>query len=173
MGVMFFVAGSTTTINFLSNAIAVLEGRPDLWKLLTSGDDEACECIIEEILRLESPVQYLARTIRTDVEINGTVIPEGARAILLYGAANRDPDRWPDPDILDPNREQKRHLAFGEGIHFCMGAPLARLEAKIFLPVFGKTVADYEIHDRSRVPSHHELGWQNLRANVELATKGR
>lgn len=125
--------------------------------------------MIEESLRLESPVQYLARTASAEMELHGEKIPRGARVILMYGAANRDEERWPDAARLDPSREEKRHLAFGEGIHFCMGAPLARLEGAILLPAFARTIVDYEIVERERIPSHHDLGWKHLQARVERA----
>jgi hypothetical protein len=166
MTTLLFIAGSLTTVNFLSNTLALLEGRPDLWKYIAGEDDKLRDMVIEESLRLEAPVQYLARTATTDVELHDEVIPEGARVILIYGAANRDDRRWPDAETLDPHREEKRHLTFGEGIHFCMGAPLARLEGRILLPAFARTVSEYEIVERERIPSHHDLGWKRLRARI-------
>jgi cytochrome P450 len=170
MTTLLFIAGSLTTVNFLSNTLALLEGRRDVWALLTGTDETLREQVIEEALRLETPVQYLARTAKTDVDLHGQTIPAGSRVILMYGAANRDSARWEDADTLDPHREPKRNLAFGEGIHFCMGAPLARLEGKILLPAFGRAVTDYEITGRTRLPSHHDLGWKQLEATVEPAS---
>lgn len=170
MTTLLFIAGSLTTVNFLSNTLALLEGRSDLWELLAGPDEKLRDQVIEEALRLETPVQYLARTAKTDVDLHGQTIPQGDRVILMFGAANRDSERWPDSDTLDPYRESKRHLAFGEGIHFCMGAPLARLEGRILLPAFGRAVSDYEITKKTRLPSHHDLGWKQLEATVEPAS---
>jgi cytochrome P450 len=85
---------------------------------------------IEEVLRWDAPVQGLFRTTRCDVDIDGTVIPAGARVQLLYGSANRDERHYPDPDLFQIARNPRDHLAFARGTHFCIGAPLARLEAK-------------------------------------------
>ena len=86
---------------------------------------------IEELLRYDAPIQALARTTTRPVELHGTTIPEGARVVLLWGSADRDERHWDDPDTIDITRPQIRHVAFGDGIHHCLGAPLARLEARI------------------------------------------
>ncbi|MBS1881396.1 MAG: cytochrome P450 [Actinobacteria bacterium] len=167
MFTLFFIAGSLTTMNFLSNTLAILEDRPDVWKIILGPDEKLRERVIEEALRIETPVQYLARCTNTDIELHGVTIPAGSRLILLYGAANRDDARWEEAEVFDPLREPKRHVAFGEGIHYCMGAPLARLEGRYMLPAFGRVVGDYEITDKVRLPSHHDLGWKQLKANIE------
>src|SRR5262249_26372196 len=87
----------------------------------------------EEILRYRSPVQALYRQTTQEVAIAGTTIPAGTTVMPLLGAANRDPRKFPDPDRFDPTRNTDGHLAFGHGVHFCLGAPLARLEAKVAL----------------------------------------
>jgi cytochrome P450 len=86
---------------------------------------------IEELLRYDAPIQTLMRVATRDVEAHGATIPAGARVSLIWASANRDERRWPDPDRLDIDRPPERHTSFGEGIHHCIGAPLARLEARI------------------------------------------
>lgn len=128
------VAGTETVKNLL--AIATLEvlghtcGHGDrvAGARLTAG-------AVEEALRLDAPVQSLVRIARTDVDLAGTRIPAGDAVVVLLGSANRDPRRFADPDRFDPARRAARaHLAFGHGAHFCLGAPLARAEARIALP---------------------------------------
>jgi cytochrome P450 len=86
---------------------------------------------VEELLRYDSPVQRTGRLLYEDVTLGGKTVPKGSIAVALIGAANRDPAHFPDPDRLDITRSDNRHLAFGWGIHFCLGAPLARLEGQI------------------------------------------
>jgi cytochrome P450 len=86
---------------------------------------------VEELLRYESPSQHTARIARDDVELGGKQIKKGQAVIAVMAAGNRDPERFPDPDRLDFDRPDNRHLAFGWAAHFCFGAPLARLEAEI------------------------------------------
>ncbi|HEY3187895.1 MAG TPA: cytochrome P450, partial [Solirubrobacteraceae bacterium] len=88
---------------------------------------------VEELLRYDSPVQRTGRMANVDAEIDGHTIPQGTLVLGLIGAANRDPAHFPDPDRLDLGRTDNRHLAFGWGIHFCLGAPLARVEGQIAL----------------------------------------
>jgi cytochrome P450 len=92
---------------------------------------------IEEVLRLQSSVQYFpTRSALADIEIGGTVIPRGAPVFLLYGAANRDPRQFANPNAFDPTRNNNQHLGWGGGIHVCFGGPLARLEVNTAFEVF-------------------------------------
>jgi cytochrome P450 family 130 len=91
----------------------------------------ATEAAVDELIRYESTVQALARTTSEPVRLHGVELPTGATVLLLYGAANRDDRRWDRPDTLDVTRPRRRSLAFGEGLHFCLGAMLARLEARV------------------------------------------
>jgi cytochrome P450 len=86
---------------------------------------------VEELLRYESPIQYTARLASTDLELRGTLIRKRQAVMSVLGAANRDPERFPDPDLLDITRQDNRHLAFGWAAHYCFGAPLARVEAQV------------------------------------------
>jgi cytochrome P450 len=129
---LLLVAGNETTTNLLSNMLNILAFRPDLWARLRE-DPGLLEPVIEETLRIDSPVQLLQRTAVADFELNGTLIREGQQLQVAYGAANRDPKAFPQPDEFRTDRELSRHIAFGYGIHFCLGAPLARMEARLAL----------------------------------------
>jgi beta-dihydromenaquinone-9 omega-hydroxylase len=129
---LLLTAGNVTTTNLLGNLLARLAAQPDVYGRLRA-DRTLVPAAIEECLRLDAPVQWMYRRATRDAELGGAVIPAGASLIVYYGAANRDPDVFPDPDRFDVDRQTARHMAFGYGIHFCLGAPLARLEAELTL----------------------------------------
>lgn len=124
------VAGNETTTNLIANLVNVLVERPDLWSALRA-NRRFVDAAIEETLRFDSPVQNLARTASREVVLAGGAIPAGARVLVSYGAANRDPAVFTEPDSFRLDRASGLHLAFGFGVHYCLGAPLARLEASI------------------------------------------
>lgn len=128
--ILLFMAGITTTSGLISNSLLNLDRFPDQRELLRR-EPERMPAAIEEFLRFDAPIQALLRTTTKDVEESGVVIPAGAQVSLIWASANRDERRWPDPDRLDIARAPERHITFGEGIHHCIGAPLARLEASI------------------------------------------
>lgn len=122
-------AGTETTMNLIGSCALVLLERPELADRIR-GDASQVAKFVEEVLRFESPVQSLFRTATARVDIGGVTIPAGARVAVLYGAANRDPDAWDDPDVFDIDRtDGSKGMHFGKGEHFCLGAHLARLEA--------------------------------------------
>jgi hypothetical protein len=127
---LLLVAGNETTTNLLSNMLNVLAGRPDLWERLRA-EPGLVPNAVEEALRYDSPVQGLWRTTSRPVEMHGVEIPEGAKVMAGYAAANRDPEEFDNPDEFVPDRNFDLHMAFGYGIHYCLGAPLARLETKV------------------------------------------
>jgi hypothetical protein len=129
--VQLLVAGNETTTNLISNLVDVLADRPDLWRALRH-DRSLVAATVEESLRHDSPAQNLARTCVRETELHGVRIPAGARVLLSFGAANRDPAEFDDPDAFRLGREA-RHIAFGFGVHYCLGAPLARLEGSVAL----------------------------------------
>jgi cytochrome P450 len=131
--VLLLVAGNETTTNLIANAILCFDEHPDCWDQIRSQPAALIPSAVEEVLRYRSPVQSMFRTTTMPVEMNNRVIPEGAPLVAWIGAANRDERQFADPDRFDIERSPNRHLAFGHGIHFCLGAPLARLEAKIAL----------------------------------------
>ena len=141
---LLFLAGIETTASLLSNSLHILAQEPEKAELLRQRPDLMPRAI-EELLRYESPVQHLARTTTRAVSLHDSEIPAEARVVLVHGAANRDERRFPNPDVLDFERETKRTLAFGEGIHFCLGAPLARPEARIALARFLARVESFEL----------------------------
>lgn len=131
--VLLLFAGHETTTNLIANAVLALLRNPDQLERLRR-DPALIGRAVEEFLRYDGPVQALTRVARAEAALGGRRIRAGDRLIVMLCAANRDPAVFQDPDRLDLGREPNRHLAFGYGIHFCLGAPLARLEAEIALP---------------------------------------
>ncbi len=130
--ILLFAAGHETTVNLIGNGVLALLQNPDQWALLRA-QPNLIESAIEECLRYESPVQITGRRPKEDVEIGGKLVQKGQMVFTLIGAANRDPEQFPDPDRFDISRNDSRHLAFGHGIHFCLGSALARLEAQLVI----------------------------------------
>ncbi|MGH7964615.1 MAG: cytochrome P450 [Candidatus Binatia bacterium] len=133
--ILLLIAGNETTTNLVGNMLGILADRPDLWQRLRE-DRSLVEPVIEETLRYESPVQQLFRVTTREVALSGVKIPPGAIVSVFFGAANRDPKEFPNPDEFRLDRDLRNHVAFGMGIHYCLGAPLARAEAKITLNAF-------------------------------------
>ena len=133
--ILLLIAGNETTTNLLGNLLNLLVDRPDLWQQLRN-DRSLVETVIGETLRYESPVQRLFRTATRDLEFSGVKITKGDRITIFYGAANRDAAEFPNPDEFRLDRDLRNHVAFGMGIHYCLGAPLARAEARIALNAF-------------------------------------
>ena len=160
---LLLVAGTETTTSALGNAMLLLERNRDARKRLVE-DPSLIPSAIEEILRFDSPVQGLSRVVRRDVEIHGQKIPKGARVHLLYASANRDPRVFVDPDRFDITRTPNNHLAFGFGIHFCLGASLARLELQIGLEELLARAPNYhlELDGLERLPSDTNRGFATL-----------
>jgi cytochrome P450 len=124
------VAGNDTTTNLIANGAVLLAEHPDQRRLVVE-DPALLDGAIEEMLRIESPAQALPRRALRDVELHGEKIHAGEQLFLLFGSANRDEREFEAPDRFDVRRRIKRHLAFGQGIHFCLGKSLARLEARV------------------------------------------
>ncbi|HEY2710539.1 MAG TPA: cytochrome P450 [Caulobacteraceae bacterium] len=127
--VLLMIAGNETTTNLLGNLLSRLARAPEGWTALRE-DPSRIEDAIEESLRLDSPAQMVIRSATSDVTIGTVTIPKGEAVMVYLASANRDPERWADPANFDLARERDRHLAFGHGVHTCIGAPLARMEAR-------------------------------------------
>jgi cytochrome P450 len=141
--VLLFLAGISTAAGLISTGLHLLGMHEDQRAELVR-DPSGIPAAVEELTRYVSPVQALARRTTRQVTRHGVVIPEGQRTLLVYGAANRDPRRFEDPDALDVARQPSRHLGFGEGIHFCLGAPLARLQMRVVLESRLPRIPEYE-----------------------------
>jgi len=127
---LLLVAGNETTTHLISGGVLALLRHPAEMQRLRD-DPSLIPSAVEEFLRFSGPVHTTRRSARTDAEINGVKIARGEVVIAILAAANRDPDKYADPDRLDVARNPTDHVAFGDGIHFCLGAPLARVEAQI------------------------------------------
>jgi cytochrome P450 len=146
---LLLVAGNETTTNLIGNGLLALLRHPDQLQVLRS-DPDLIASAIDEILRYDSPAQVVARTALQDLEVGGRHVGQGQVIVLLLGSANRDPEVFDRPDHLDITRHGPSSLGFGRGIHHCLGAPLARLEAKIAFETLLERFA--EMHLRKADP---------------------
>jgi hypothetical protein len=144
---VLIVAGNDTTTNLIANGAVLLADHPDQRKWLVDQPGRI-PAAVEEMLRTESPAQALPRVVRRPVVLHGTTIPQGALLRLVWGAANRDEREFPDPDRFDVARAAPRHLALGHGVHFCLGAHLARLEARVAFEELLARIPDYRLAER-------------------------
>jgi cytochrome P450 len=142
--IVTMVGGQETTTNLIGNGLLTLLRHPDDLQVLRD-DLSIMPSAIEELLRYESPSQHTARLSRQDVELGGKVVKERDAVIAVMGAANRDPERFEDPDRLDLRRTDNRHVAFAWASHFCFGAPLARLEGQIVLSTMLRRLQDLRL----------------------------
>jgi cytochrome P450 len=160
---LLLVAGTETTTSALGNAILLLDRYPDARDRLVA-DPSLVPTAAEEALRYDSPVQGLSRVAKRDVTMHGREIPKGARVHMLWAAANRDPRVFDDPDTFDITRTPNHHLAFGFGLHFCLGASLARMELRIGLEEFLARAPRFRVQrDRLvRLPSDTNRGFGTI-----------
>ncbi len=142
--ILLLIAGNETTTNLIGNAILAFDEQPEAQERLRQAPD-LLPSAIEEALRYRSPVQSMFRVAAREVELGGQTIPQDTWIVAWIGSANRDGAQFPDPDHFDVARTPNRHVAFGHGIHFCIGAPLARLEARIALGALLERTRDLRI----------------------------
>ncbi|MFI6924692.1 cytochrome P450 [Nonomuraea spiralis] len=129
---LLLIAGHETTVNLIANGMLTFLRNPDALARLRA-DPGLIVPAVEEVLRYDPPVQFRTRTTLADIEIAGVTIPQGADVALLLASGSRDPARFPGADRFDPGRRDNQHLGFGGGVHYCVGAPLARIEARAAL----------------------------------------
>lgn len=161
--VLLLVAGNETTTNLLGNLLNRLTRRPEDWAALRA-DPSLIESAIEESLRVDSPLQMAARRAVADVEIGGQRIAAGDMVMTYLGSANQDPAKWNAPANFEINRVRERHIAFGHGIHACIGAPLARMQAKAAMTALTARFARIGpgAEKGRRVPPGPLYGFRNL-----------
>jgi cytochrome P450 len=156
------IGGQETTTNLIGNGLLLLLNHPDQMARLTA-DPSLVPTAVEELLRCESPVQHTARIAPEDVVLGGKQIRKGQSVIAVMGAANRDPERFPNPDTVDVARKDNRHLAFGWAAHFCFGAPLARMEGQIAFSEMLRRLPNLRLHS-ANLEWRGNLGLRGLKA---------
>ena len=161
-------AGNETTTRLIGWTAYLLDRFPDQRRLLAE-DRGLVPNAIEEILRYEAPSPVQARYVTRDVELHGTRVPEGSALLLLNGSANRDEREFEDADRLDVRRRDIHHLSFGHGIHFCLGASLARLEGRVALEEILVRWTEWEIdHEAAEMARTSTVrGWKRLPARIQ------
>ncbi|MEX2626178.1 MAG: cytochrome P450 [Ilumatobacteraceae bacterium] len=156
------LAGTDTASNLITNSVMLLDRHPDVREALRD-DAELIPVAIEESLRFEAPVQWLRRRTTEPVELHGVELPRGALVRLYWASANRDESVFERADQFDITREQRRHLAFGHGLHFCIGAALARLEARVALEaLLALPTIRIDPTNTARIPSSMFRGYEHL-----------
>ncbi|MGW2211560.1 cytochrome P450 [Streptomyces sp. NPDC001781] len=154
---LLIFAGHETTVNLIAHSVLTLLRHPDALETLRRRP-ELIVPGVEELLRYESSVQFWhTRSALEDIDIAGTTIPKGAPIFLAYGSANRDPERFTDPDELDLERRDNQHLGFSQGIHFCFGAPLARLEVQAAVGEFVRRVENPRLVEDPPPYRHNQI----------------
>lgn len=162
-GMLLFTAGTETVARLLGNAAVELAAHPDQRQILVE-QPEVIPNAVEELLRYEAPSPVQGRWTMRDVELHGTTIPKDSKVLLLTGSAGRDDRAYPDPDRLDVRRERVHHVSFGYGIHFCVGAALARMEGRIAIEETLKRYPTWDVdHDRAeRLHTSTVRGWAEV-----------
>ena len=162
-------AGVDTTVHGLAAVLYAFATHPEQWRRLRAEPD-LVRVAFDEAVRWESPVQTFFRTATRDIEVGGTVVPDGGKILMFLGAANRDPRRWADPDGFDLARDPSGHVGFGMGLHQCVGQHVARLEAEAVLTALVERVDSMELS--GPVTRHHNntlRAWESLPVRVHPA----
>jgi cytochrome P450 len=156
-----------TTIFGISSGVWLFANYPDQWDLVRN-DPSLIPAAIDEILRMEAPIQDFSRYVARDYDMDGVSLPEGSRAIIFYGAANRDPRQFPHPDRFDVRRDNAgRHMAFGAGPHMCLGMNLAKLEMQALFTALARKVTRFHIEAEERALHNILRGFSKLIVTVE------
>lgn len=154
-----------TTILAITSAVRLFGEHPDQWDLVRE-DPSLMPHALNEVVRLESPIQSFSRLLVEDHEVDGVLMPAGSRVVVVYASGNRDERKWSDPDRFDVLRKPADHLAFGFGEHRCMGAPLARLEAGAVLTALAERVERFELGEREPLMNNVLHGLRRLEVTV-------
>jgi cytochrome P450 len=164
---LLLIAGTETTTNLLGNSAVVLAQHPDSRRRL-AGDHTLLGPAIEELLRYDSPIQGICRVLTRDITLHDTTMSRGESVLILFGSANRDERAFPDPDLFDIDRKPEHQVAFGKGVHFCLGAALARMEARIALTALLQRVPnwDVDLDSAQRLRSGPIRGYTSLPISV-------
>ena len=163
-------AGHEATVQAIGNGLMALSAHPDQWRRWQR-DRSITATAVEELLRYDTPLQMFERWVTEDLDWRGTRLRAGSKVGLLFGSANRDPQSFDGPDRLDLGRFPNPHVSFGGGVHFCVGAALAREELKVAFEVLLDRLRRFELHDapRERIPSLVFRGVQQLPMDLEFA----
>ncbi len=165
--ILLLNAGHEASVNTLGNGLLALLRHPDQLARVRADPDALVPAAVEEMIRFDSPLQLFERTAYSDIEISGVIVRSGQKIAALLGAANRDPAVFAEASRLDIGRDPNPHLGFGAGIHFCLGAPLARLELSVSLPTLLRRLPRLELAEE---PTYHPnfviRGLQSLRVRV-------
>lgn len=165
MAVLLIVAGHETTVSLITNAALALLSNPEQLAALRD-EPSRMQAAVEELLRYDSPVERtITRWVAKDVELGRRTIKRGDLVVAVVGSANRDADQFPDPDTLDLKRDEGKHVAFGRGSHYCLGAPLARLEAEIALQTLFARLSTLRL-----AIEHDDLWWRPIPIFRSLAS---
>ncbi|SHK74014.1 Cytochrome P450 [Pseudonocardia thermophila] len=162
----YVTAGMDTTINAISNAVALFAEHPDQWDAVRA-DPGLIPSAFNEVLRYESPVLAFARRVTRDVVIDGVEVPGGDQVVLLFGSGNRDERHYPDPDRFDVRRNPVDHLSFGYGIHTCAGQALARIEGHAILRALSERIRRFHTGEPKRHLNNVVRGLESLPVEIE------
>ncbi|MDP7382593.1 MAG: cytochrome P450, partial [Acidimicrobiales bacterium] len=160
---LLIAAGMETTTSLLGTMVHSLATGDVTREGLGGGVDLPTAAAIDEFVRFDAPAQWLARVTTKPVSLHGVQLETGSRVLMIFASANRDPREFDRPDELILDRDGSRNLAFGEGIHFCIGMPLAKLEARVGMRQLLRTLPTFEMNgEPTRYPSHVIRGYQNV-----------
>lgn len=161
--ILLLAAGHETTTNLIGNGTLALLRHPDQWQRLQAQPD-LIPTAVEEFLRYDSPVQFTSRIAKEDIALGGQTVRRGQEVMTVLGAANRDPAQFPDPNRLDIGRRDNKHAAFGFGGHFCLGAPLARLEGQITFATLVRRLPNLRLADGAHLSYLANAAFRGLKS---------